>query len=68
MSTATAETMTVPADPPAPVSHEWQEVRCHHCRKLLCKVTDRDALKANHRLQFKCTGCNSISYMTGRPA
>lgn len=44
-----------------------QLVRCRKCRKLLCKVTSRDAVRQGEQVEIKCSNCNDVNYLVGRP-
>ncbi len=43
---------------------DLKEVRCHKCKKLLCKV-EQEALRPGKLVEIKCHGCNVMNYSIG---
>lgn len=63
---------TVPSEsaPPdlAPHHHgEWQDIRCHHCRRLLMRAKNpTKTVRPGELIQIKCS-CNRMNYVVGSP-
>jgi len=44
----------------------WERLRCRECRRLLLKATPF-CLREGAALEVKCSHCNTMNYLLGRP-